>query len=111
VTALNGLQTNAAVLEQIRQSGVRRPKEMTQMYHFLHRINLKVREHGEAMYFLAQYSGSMIFNLLIGRRFGSSQCYSYNRNKGKGNRCMICIMAILYSEKFFTENVVKAQQY
>ena len=22
--------------------------------------------------------------MIIGRRFGSSQCYSYNRNKGKG---------------------------
>ena len=42
VTALNGLQTNAAVLEQIRRSGSRRPKEMTEIYHYLQRINLKV---------------------------------------------------------------------
>ena len=43
VTALNGLQTNAAVLEQIRRSGVRHPKEMSDMYHFLARTNMKVR--------------------------------------------------------------------
>ena len=48
VTALNGLQTNAAVLEQIRRSGVRHPKEMSDMLHFLARTNMKVRtnNHG-----------------------------------------------------------------
>lgn len=46
VTALNGLQTNAQVLEQIRKAGSKVPfSEMPRMYQYLERTGLKVVEN------------------------------------------------------------------
>ncbi len=50
ITALNGLQTNAAVLEEIRKSGEmgsRRPTRFAQMPRDLRRVGLEVSGAGE----------------------------------------------------------------